>query len=275
MQEKQDALQVLEMDDYQALDAYSRSDLMLVKKSPYHLRAKREGIYPPVDKESPSMIIGELLHCLVLEPEEMETRYYGVPAIDRRTKEGKAVYAQAMIDAAGRKLISEQHFNKATLMFKNVLEHEVAAKALKGCLIERSLVWHDEETGLTFKCRPDAYNPVNGMVNDLKTTKDASYRSMQQSSVRYGYFLQAAMIREALRFHGLPFSKFLLLCVENSEPYASAALIVDESAIDSGLNEFNYLKRKLATCIYENKYEHHQLKTLLYPSWAENDYIED
>lgn len=270
-----EVLQCLNMDVYQSLDAYSRSDLMLVKKSPFHLKAKRDRLYAGDEKESAAMLLGELVHCLVLEPDQVLERYVGEIKVDRRTKDGKAAYARFIQQANGRLIVDESTFEKAAQMATNVIGQELADAALKGCLIERSITWRDDESGLTFKCRPDAYNPDNGVVVDLKTTKDASYRGMQGSSARYGYFLQAAMIREALLFHGLKFSKYLLLCVENSEPYAYRPLIIGDDALDSGLNEFNYLKKKLATCLHENKFEHYPLAELLYPSWAEQDFTEE
>lgn len=275
MNDKKDVLQCIDMSTYQALSAYSRSDLMLVKKSSYHLKAKRERLYAEEEKESAAMLLGELVHCLVLEPEETLKRYIGAPQVDRRTKEGKEIYAQFLEEASGKTVVDQATFEKASYMATNVIEQPLASNALKGCLIEQSLTWIDEETGMEFKCRPDAYNPINGVVGDLKTTKDASYRAMQGSSARYGYFLQAAMIREALLFHGLKFSKYLLLCVESAEPYAYRPLIIGDDALDSGLNEFNYLKKKLAICIHENKFEHYPLAELLYPPWAELDFTEN
>lgn len=268
-------LRQLSMDIYQSLDAYSRSDLMLMKKSAYHLRAKKERLYAAEEKETFSMILGELLHCLVLEPEEVVNRYIGMPNIDRRTKEGKAAYAEFMASADGKTVIDQKTFDIAGYMASNIIDQQIAKSALKGCLIERSIVWHDDESGLDFKCRPDAYNPENGVVVDLKTTKDASYRAMQGSSARYGYFLQAAMIREALQFYNMPFSKYLLICVENSEPYVYRPLIIGDAALDSGLAEFNYLKKKLATCLHEETFEHYPLAELLYPSWAELEFTEN
>lgn len=273
MLEYQDVLQCMDMSLYQMLPAYSRSDLMLVKKSGFHLRAKRERLYE--DKENDSMLLGELVHCLVLEPEQTLNRYIGAPNLDRRTKEGKRLYAEFLEQAEGKTIVDEATFEKASCMASNVIEQDIAANALKGCIIERSIVWTDEESGLEFKCRPDAYNPQTGIVVDLKTTKDASYRAMQGSSARYGYFLQAAMIREALIFHKLKFSKYLLLCVENAAPYVYRPLLIGEAALDSGLNEFSYLKKKLALCLHRNEYEHYPLAELLYPSWAEQDFTEE
>lgn len=275
MQESESVLQCLSMDVYQSLDAYSRSDLLLIKKSPFHLKAKRESLYAVDEKESASMLLGELVHCLVLEPDEVLERYIGAPKIDKRTKAGKADYAEFLKQAEGKIVVDETIFEKAAHMATNVIEQKLPESALKGCVIERSVIWRDEESGLTFKCRPDAYNPDNGVVVDLKTTKDASYRGMQGSSARYGYFLQAAMIREALLFHGLKFKKYLLICVENSAPYVYRPLIIADTALDSGLNEFNYLKKKLASCIHENKFEHYPLSELLYPNWAEQDFTEE
>ena len=273
MIEEKDALLELGMDEYQALDAYSRSDLMLVKKSAYHLKAKREGIVAEKDIDTPSMVLGELVHCLILERDTFDERYLVSPNIDKRTKIGKQTHQDMLELACGRTLVNEKVFAKACMMAKNMFAHDLTEKALKGTLVERSLVWLDDETGLNFKCRPDAYNPVNGIVCDVKTTKDASYRGVQASSVKYGYFLQAAMIQEALKFHGLPFSRYVLLYTENSEPFASAPYVLDDSAIGSGIDEFSFLKKRLATAQHEDKFEQYPLKTLFAPTWANNDYL--
>ena len=42
------------------------------------------------DVSTPAMILGELVHCMVLEPEKVPERYFIAPNVNGATKEGKA-----------------------------------------------------------------------------------------------------------------------------------------------------------------------------------------
>jgi len=66
-------------------DYLSYSALKAYAKSPNHylMYVGREFV------ETPAMVLGSALHCLVLEPQEWSKRYITAPKFDRRTKAGK------------------------------------------------------------------------------------------------------------------------------------------------------------------------------------------
>ena len=95
--------------DYHADPAISASQLKTVMQSPYHywsryLDPDRVAMVPTA-----AMRLGSLVHCAVLEPDELSTRYQLAP--DRRTKEGKAAVTE--MAAAGIEAVSETDLAQA------------------------------------------------------------------------------------------------------------------------------------------------------------------
>lgn len=72
---------------YHAAEGVSKSDLDLVHISPAHYKARKGNT-----AQTPAMLIGSALHKLVLEQESFDKEFAVLPEIDRRTKEGKALY---------------------------------------------------------------------------------------------------------------------------------------------------------------------------------------
>ena len=47
----------------------------------------------PKPEQTPSLLLGSVVHCLFLEPEKFGAEYAVAPAVDRRTKVGKETFA--------------------------------------------------------------------------------------------------------------------------------------------------------------------------------------
>jgi len=102
--------------------------------------------------------------------------------------------------------------------------------ALKG-LIERSLFWKDEETGIWLKARPDVIPTASGDFVDLKTTTSTIYNDLQKSLFDYSYQMQAALVFEGARALGLETHSFTLLWVQKRRPFC----VRHSSLIDADL----------------------------------------
>jgi len=63
--------------------------------------------------ETPFMVFGTLVHCLVLEPFKFENEFIVMPKVDGRTKEGKTIKAEFDEKANGRHVISEDDYQRA------------------------------------------------------------------------------------------------------------------------------------------------------------------
>ena len=250
-------------EQYHSSEGISRSDLVRFKKSPMHFKCKQK------IKETASLIIGELVHTLVLEPHLFSERYIVNPGFDRRTKEGKLEYAEFQLASEGKRIIEANHYEEAVHIAESVNNHEFKQYLQKGYRVENSIYFEHELTGLQCKVRPDAW--LGDIVIDLKTTTDASFRSFQSSAVNYGYFLQAGMIKRALESLKKPLRNFIFVVVEKEAPYAIGIYKLDDEALEYGANEFDTLMVELNKYIQKNEFPDYGIQTLSIPTWLKSE----
>lgn len=252
-------------EEYHAADAVSRSKLMLLEKSPAHLYYELFG-KSDKNKSTKAMNFGSAFHTLLLEPHLFEKEFFIIPHIDRRTKDGKEKYNALLSDNALKMPLTEEEAEKLDGMIKSIQSSNIACIMLEKCEAEKSIFWTDEDTGIQFKCRPDAWS--QDLIIDIKTTQDASYNSFVFSARKYGYYLQAAMIYEACKKIGKPITKFVIIAGEKDAPYAHAIYCMSEDSIEYGMRLFNKYKIKLARCLEKNEWPMYEVKELEVPSWA-------
>ena len=251
---------------YHSSDGISRSKLWKFKNLPYRFWYEcLSGQYvEPADKES--FVLGDLVHTLVLEPEKAAERYTASPDFDRRTKQGKIDYLEFLEKSEGKTVVKPDLLNQATQMAKAVMLNSTVGELFFGARMEQSIYWEHEPTGILCKARPDAWR--RNIVLDLKTTQDAGYRSFQSSAYKYGYFLQAAMIYEALKSVGEPFEKFIFICVEKTAPYPLGIYMLDDEALQFGLEMFHSLMSRLAECYEKDVWPDYGIQKLTIPKYA-------
>lgn len=63
--------------------------------------------------ETDAMRQGTLLDCLLFEPQTFDSRFFMIEKPDRRTKEGKAAYEVAIMEAGNRMLITREDYDDA------------------------------------------------------------------------------------------------------------------------------------------------------------------
>lgn len=260
------------IEGYHRSEGYSRSAIMTAKTSLYHFWYKHlSGLYQSPGK-SPEFIIGDALHTWALEPNLWEERFIVMPTCDRRTKAGKAIYAEfeEMIEGQDLQVISDGDFLKVDSMARIIRqEGSLAESLIADAEIEESIFFTHKLTGLQCKVRPDIWN--HSIVGDLKTCKDASYRSFQSSSVKYGYFLQAAMIDAALDSIGIDMEKFVFIAIEKEAPYAMGLYLVEEDALQYGRDLFDNLMIKIAHAVEHDEWPGYGLQSLYAPAYAKFD----
>jgi exodeoxyribonuclease VIII len=217
------------MSDYYTIPAISASGLKLLKRSPAHYHASLTT--PRI--ATPAMMLGSATHAAILEPHEFDNRYTVMPeGLDRRTKEGRAVY-DAII-ASGKQALSVPDMALVRGMQQAVHADTIAQK-----------LWslpHNIETEIYFKARgydakmkPDFYiEPCrdfpNGLIVDLKTTPDASRDAFGAAVWRQDMAIQAAFYIDNL----LPLADFWWLAVEKNAPHLVAFYKCTPKVLDYG-----------------------------------------
>lgn len=256
--------------EYHASNGISRSMLMEFKRSPYHYWYKYLSGKCAPEEATPAMNLGNAVHTLTLEENKFDEEFYicHQQTIPRRDS---APYEKLLSEANGKIILSKSQYVQAVMMAKSVKDDEYAAPLLQDCLIERSIYFTHKETGLLVKARPDAMS--GSIVCDLKTTADAREHKFQSSAMVYGYFIQAAIIKNALDSIESPMDDFVFICVEKEEPYAVASYITKPEAIEYGDKQFNDLMRGLKKCIDSNKWPSYGIKDLDVPGYAQYDEV--
>lgn len=246
--------------EYHSDPAVSASHLKAVMQSPYHYWARYlDPRRTPVEPTA-AMKLGSLVHCAVLEPSELASRY-GVCG-PRNTKAGKEQAEQ--MAAAGIEAVTASDMLTANCMADSVHRHPAASALLAQGKAEQSFWWDDIATGLRCKCRPDWFDGFT--VVDLKTTTDASPKGFARSIAGFSYHVQASHY-----LAGLPDAKqFIFIAVETTAPYAVAVYQLDAAAMAVANELRQHNMRVIADCHATNEWPGYgnQCQTLSLPSWA-------
>lgn len=78
--------------EYRQAEGVSRSQLWRLTESPE--KAKWAWEHP--EEPTPALLFGQFVHKLVLEPETVDKEFIVAPTVDKRTKDGKAMWAEFM-----------------------------------------------------------------------------------------------------------------------------------------------------------------------------------
>ena len=239
--------------EYKAIKAVSNSYLGRLDKCPAAGAIEIE--------DTPSMLIGRAVHKLVLEGLDAFTEeFVSLPKdLDRRTKEGKAAYAELTEGNPGKNIISFADWQKACAVYKAVKEHPWASKLLAENVSEQTVIWEDKGTGLLCKSRPDSVPDEGKMaLIDLKTTADASELAFTRSVIKYGYTRQAAMYLDGYNAAtGSKADAFIFVAVETEPPYRTEVYLLDDDFISWGREEYKRLLAIEKKCRTEKSYPHY------------------
>ena len=249
----------LSNEEYHADPAVSASHLHQVARSGQHYWARYVTKVPELPKSTAAMTMGSLVHCAVLEPDELLKRYGACPP--RNTKAGKE--AAAEMQASGIEPVIESDLEQAQRMASAVRFHPYAAELLSAGKAETSIWWDDPHTGLRCKCRPDW---INGRVCiDLKTTTDASPKGFAKSVASFRYHVQDAHYMAS----GL-FDRFIFIAVEKEAPFAVACYELDADAFAEGQRLRDRDLQRIANCRAMAAWPGYgdELQILSLPGWA-------
>ena len=254
---------VISNEEYHADPAISASQLKEICKSPFHYWKRYVDPDRSPSEPTAAMRLGSLVHCAVLEPNELLQRYAVGP--DRRTKEGKAT-AERMI-ADGIEPVSASDFEQALSMAAAVRSHPTAGLLLANGQAEQSFWWDDIATGLRCKCRPDWFD--GELIVDLKSCVDASAAGFGKAVAAFHYQLQAAHY-----LAGTLAKRFIFVAVEKNYPFGIGVYELDaEALIHGSIARHNALQR-IQDCRAIGEWGHGYtdgIQTLQLPGWALKD----
>lgn len=256
----------IEIDEYHNSNGLSRSGIMLFKKSPLHYWNEYKSESKKIEKSTPAMLLGNAIHSYILEPETFTNKYLIIDKIKRNTKEGKLKYEEATNELNDRILLTQEVFDEVEKISQAFLANEMTKEFVKGAQIEKSLFWHDKDTNILLKCRPDIWH--TNMICDIKTTSDASPREFQRAIMNYGYHIQAALIQDGIKaILNKEISDFVFLAIEKNPPYATGIYILDKDSIERGRQEYKSVLENYKETENTNKWCSYKPTVISLPSY--------
>jgi len=256
-------------EDYHASEGISKSGISLILESP--LKYKSRYIDLIGQETTPAMAIGSATHTAVFEPEKFDAEYAVAPKCDKRTKEGKAVYADFLQSSGERTVISEDDDAQIAGMVNAVSTHPVAGKIVSNPsrITENSIFVKHQATGLLVKIRPDCL--IDGFsIVDLKTTGNASAGAFSATCASYTYHIQAGMYMAVAKQHGFDVDEFIFVVVEKTPPFAVGVYRADKEMVAIGYDEFERAMEIYATCLFNDQwpgYNDDNMALVSLPSW--------
>lgn len=250
--------------EYEAHEGINYSILKLYGRSAAH--AQEQMLHPKA--HTPAMETGQALHVATLEPGRFEAEYVVPPKCDRRTREGKALWAAFELENVGKTLLKPAEWASVLGMAAAVREHPAIAPLLsEHGLNEASVYWADAETGAPCKARPDR---VCSAVLDLKQTVDARPALFSAQAARLGYHVQAAFYLAGLDACAPHPRRWLWVAVEPEPPYAVAVYEPTEQTLAQGRAEWETYLRQHLECQRTGRWPGYQTdpQPLNLPKWA-------
>ncbi|WP_010598954.1 PD-(D/E)XK nuclease-like domain-containing protein [Rickettsiella massiliensis] len=239
------------------------------KRSPYHYWYKYKNPDYIPESPTPAQILGYALHTTILEPEKFEEQLFVLPKVDKRTKAGAEKWKQLQETMGNRSLLTEAQYEELCAMKASFEKNTLAVQLIQNAEIEQSIYWKDLDTDILCKCRPDILH--NGLVVDLKTAQDGSAWSFSKAVHDYGYHIQVAMIREALRvIKQIDIQSFWFIVIEKSSPYVVSTYKLDAAALEKGYEEFKHLLARYQYCLKENDWPAYETQEISLPRYAFN-----
>ncbi len=225
---------------------------------------------------------GSASHTMVLEPATWADRYAIKPdGIDRRTKDGKAAYAEFEATAQGKTIIDQEEAASVTELTQAVRNHPLASQLLAQG--EPELVWRANGK-LPLQCRTDWFNPAGcelsegrPYVVDLKTVEsldDGAFGNFERAVFRYGYHRQAGFYLPLItEIYGKPVYDFFFIAAEKCEPYGVAVYRLTDDAVSCGQDETVSDLGALYACIQSNTWPNIEptLHHLGLPKWYQQE----
>lgn len=260
--------------EYHALNSISASMLKTAQKSMKHFWAEYIDPNRKPKEQTPAMKFGSWLHDHILGTNEYD--FVVLPdGIDKRTKEGKAFFAE--LEASGKTTIKQEEYDILESMKESINAHKVSNDLYSHhAVIEAVFQW--QENGVNMRMKPDieiapCADYPNGLIVDLKTTTDATAHGFSRDAYNLGYHIQAAHYSVGFmhKYNTNEYPEFYFLAIEKNSPFICQYFKADDQLVSYGFDVRSELIEKInqtsISGIYEG-YNDHSVTPLELPQWV-------
>jgi len=279
---------------YSSLKEFGKSPMNFIR---YKLKQRKP--------QTESQIFGSLCDCLITEPERFDQLFVVndvMPTTDNQkgfcqdlinglNKENAFSnnYSRGKVDdlynqflnyveatKSGKTVITKSLKEEAENIIENLKKSDLVMQYLDSCnKFQNKLEW--KKNGWDFIGYSDCSG--DGLIIDLKFTRDANPDKFERDVVNYEYYMQMGMYADASNYEGVPECYFIAYDKTGN----FSVIKLDYGFIKYGIRKYKYLLSKLDKCISENRFnesynffDDHQ-RTVYRPKWikAVNDGVEE
>lgn len=233
--------------EYAAIDAVNWSTLVHLATSAKLLEYRRD--HPR--EETRALRVGTLIHCALLEPEQLAARYVVQPDFgDLRTKVAKATREEwrSTVPETAEIVDADEHA-LALRVADAARAHPAVRDLLRGGRAEEVVEWHDDATGLRCKGRLDYIAPR--WLCDLKSTRAETLGELAREIAGRLYHGQIAFYLDgaiAARKLDALSSQAFLIALQTVEPFDVIPVRIQVADLERGRALYRSLLRKYAEC---------------------------
>lgn len=250
----------------------SHSGLGPMERSPAHAKRALDE-----DDSTADQKFGTEIHCAVFEPDRFEDEYVRGPDGPWNRKPQMDAIKDLNGIYPGAKVIKPEKYDACLRIQDVVWSNHECRLLLEGAMIEVSIVWRDEETGLLVKARPDILNLEIPAIGDLKSCLDAREYAFSWTVADRRYQRQMGLYSEgASIITGIDITKAILIPVEKKGYNGIKTYPVDPHALDLGRQEAHAMLRRYARCQREQQWAGYKtgFETIYLPAKAEAEIME-
>jgi len=241
-------------EEYHALAAIGSSTVKDMSVSPaYYLEQKISRSGRP---QSPAFAIGSMFHQAILEPGR-ENLFISEPeGLDKRTREGKAAWAEFSEQCEGRTIMKKSDYDNTIAMIEEFKTTEAYARMFNGDVMPEVTILGGPESDAR-KCRFDLLKKKSDEVYiayDLKTT-DAipqSPHEWQRFFIKWKYHIQAAWYIDVAARAGIEIKAFHFAVVSKRAPYDHAVVRLSADFLRQGASEAETAYQDFLVCRENN-----------------------
>lgn len=233
----------------------SYSSLKQFYKSPRHYIEYITGEKTP---PTPAMVLGNVLDCMLLTPQDFEDTYNVMPVFlhDGRTKAGKEERAAAAIAGQGKISITDEMYRTSLGMLKSLYNDNDAMQYIEHIKYAQStIIWTDPKTKLKSISKLDAQGNIeepNEFIMDLKSAADAEEGAFIRQAHNLDYHLQAGGYTLAVKRKFFRFPDYINIVVESKAPYAVNVFKATSEYLETSQEMYEFLLLAFDMCLKEN-----------------------
>ncbi len=235
---------------YHSIPGLSRSFLhKLVEWSGAHAKVPTE--------ETEAMRLGTNFHSYVLEPEKAEKEFVTYPADclvgSGKGQQGRKADFDDKATAKGQTILKPADLETIKCMAGAVHADPDAQKYLTDGQAEISGFWKDpDDPNILCKIRPD-WLRNDGIIGDLKKTKDARKHAFRAQAYSLGYDMEAAWyLHGASQITGKYHGEFYFIACEAVEPYGVIVYRASEKMIACGTDRWERARSIYLECLQDD-----------------------